>query len=195
VPTDVTLLLDACRSPDPATAAEASARLLTLLYDELRQVARWQRRGQSPGLTLSTTGLVHEAFLKVAGRGGLDFESRGHFFGAASQAMRQVLVDAARARGRDKRGGGHRPVPLDLAPEPAADARSDDLLALDEALARLERLDPRAVRVVECRFFAGLSLEETAEALRVSPMTVKRDWRAARAWLARDLGVSLPDPG
>jgi RNA polymerase sigma factor (TIGR02999 family) len=185
---DVTALLQRCRSDDPAIAGAATSRLMEVLYDELRRVARHQRASGAAGDTLSTTGLVHEAFLKVSGRDGLDFDSRGHFFAAAAGAMRQVLVDAARARARLKRGGGQRPVALDDAPEPAADEPGEDVLAIDALLRRLDAIDPRAVRVVECRFFAGLSVEETAEALRVSTMTVKRDWRAARAWLARELG-------
>ena len=183
----VTALLDASRGGD----ADASQRLVAAVYDELRAIARSERRGHHHD-TLNTTALVHEAYAKLVDGQALRFNGRGHFFGAAARAMRQVLVDDARARTRLKRGGADRPIALDDAPEPAAtdafaDGRSDEVLAIDQALVRFAELDPRAARVVECRYFGGLSVEETAEALDVSEATVKRDWAAARLWLFQAL--------
>jgi RNA polymerase sigma factor (TIGR02999 family) len=155
--------------------------LFPLVYAELRRLAR-AARARGAGETLCTTALVHEAYLKLAPSAGAGWEGRAHFFGAAARAMRQLLVDAARRHGRAKRGGGVREVTLgdDAA---AAPARGDELLALDEALDRLAALDARQARVVELRFFAGLTSQEAAEVLGVSVPTVERDWRAARAWL------------
>ena len=180
---DVTELIAASREGAPG----ATDRLLSVVYDELRGIARAYRAQHAVGETLSATSLVHEAYLKLVDDERLAFNGRGHFFGAAARAMRQVIVDAARARGRDKRGGGVPAIALDDAPQIQADARPDDVLALDEALRALEAVDPRAARVVECRYFAGLSVPETAAALDLSPTTVKRDWAAARAWLLRAL--------
>lgn len=192
--TDVTEALDALRAGDEA----ASGRLLRAVYDELRRLARAQRRAERPDHTLNTTGLVHEAYLKLLGPAHRTYDHRAHFFAAASRAMRQVLVDYARARRRDKRGGGQAPLALDALPEPAdpdalTDARAAEILDLDAALDRLARLDPRQARVVECRYFGGLSVEETAEALGVSEPTVKREWRSARAWLYAALGGRPPE--
>jgi RNA polymerase sigma factor (TIGR02999 family) len=189
----VTRLLAASRGGDP----DASQRLVAAVYDELRAIARAERRGHHHD-TLNTTALVHEAYAKLVDGEALRFDGRGHFFGAAARAMRQVLVDDARARSRLKRGGADRPVSLDEAPEAAADdafsdGRTDEVLAIDGALNRFAALDPRAARVVECRYFGGLSVEETAEALGVSEATVKRDWAAARLWLYQALRD--PDAG
>lgn len=160
--------------------------LFTELYAELRRRARGLRR-RGPAQTLSTTGLVHETYLKLRGHG--DWVSREHFLNTAVRAMRQVLVNAAEARVAAKRGGGAWLVTLDddagLAP-----ARPEDVLALDEALADFEQVSPRQARVVECRYFAGLSVEETAEVLGVGTATVQRDWRFARAWLHRALSAA-----
>ena len=175
----ITEALDALADGDDT----ARDRLVRAVYDELRVIARAALRRERDGHTLVTTALVHEAYEKVLGPEPA-FSSRGHFFGAAARAMRQVLVDHARRRDRVKRGGGERPVPLDAVGEVAAPgAPGVDLLDLDAALTRLAALDPRQAAVVECRTFGGLSVEETAEALGVSPSTVKREWRTARAWL------------
>lgn len=163
----------------------AADRLLPLVYGELRRLARRQLRGERPGGTLDTTALVHEAYLRL-GLARVAWSDRAHFFAVAARAMRRVLVDHARSRRAGKRGDGLGLLPLDetvAAPE----RRLDDLLAIDEALAQLERIDARQVRVVECHVFAGMSLEETAAALEVSPATVSRDWALARAWLNRQL--------
>ena len=186
---DVTGLLRAHASGDP----DALGRLLPRVYEELRRIARGRLRHEREDHTLSTAELVHEAFLELVPPGRVDWQSRAHFFGVASRAMRNVLVDHAERRDAAKRGGGVRPLPLDelLAEQVAAAERPlDDLLALEEALARLEALDPRKARVVECRFYGGMSLEETATALGSSPATVSRDWTFARAWLHRELSAA-----
>ena len=160
--------------------------LLPLVYDELRQMARRHLARERRRRTLSTTGLVHEAYLKLVDEKQAPVRSRAYFFAAAARAMRQVLVDAARRRNRLKRGGGE--APLDLGDfQIAVDDFAAELSDLDEALTRLAALFPRQARVVECRFFGGLSVEETAEALDLAPRTVKRDWSLARAWLFREL--------
>lgn len=172
-------------------AAEGERRdfdvLFTRVYDELHRLARRVRSGRA-GETLATTALVHEAYVKLVPSADRTWESRAHFFGVAARAMRQVLVDAARRRQAGKRGGGVLPVTLgEDVPSPVAD--DDTILRLAEALERLGAIEPRAVRVVEHRFFAGLTTAETARVLRVSTGTVERDWRAARAWLASELGT------
>ncbi|MEM6325867.1 MAG: sigma-70 family RNA polymerase sigma factor [Bacteroidota bacterium] len=180
---DVTALLAESRGGNTA----ANDRLLSAVYDELHRLARAHRSlGQRDG-TLNTTALVHEAYLKLIDGDRLPFDGRAHFFSAAARAMRQVIVDDARKRNRAKRGGGARPTSLDRVGEPMADQPTDEILALDEALKQFETLDPRAASVVECRYFAGLTVEETAQALGISPTTVKREWAAARAWLYRAL--------
>lgn len=160
--------------------------LLPLVYDELRQMARRHLARERRPRTLNTTGLVHEAYLKLVDQTQAPVRSRAYFFAAAARAMRQVLVDAARRRNRLKRGGGEAPLDLgDL--HVAVDDFAAELRDPDEALTRLAALFPRQARVVECRFFGGLSVEETAEALELAPRTVKRDWSLARAWLFREL--------
>jgi RNA polymerase sigma factor (TIGR02999 family) len=159
--------------------------LLPHVYAELKRLARATRAGRA-GATLSTTALVHEAYLKLVPAADVDWQGRAHFFGVAARAMRQLLVDAARARGRAKRGGGAWVVTFDEAAH-VAPARADELLALDAALVRLAALDARQARVVEHRFFGGLTAAETAAVLGVSLPTVERDWRAARAWLRREM--------
>ncbi len=179
---DITQLLAAYRNGDRS----ALDRLFPVVYDDLRRRAHGQLARRRPGETLSTTALVHEAYLKLSGSAGQTYEDRVHFFAVASRAMRQILVDYARRTAAAKRGGAVAPVSLD--PEQLGDpGRADELVALDEALGRLEALDERLARMVEMRFFGGLSVEETAEALGVSPRTVKRDWRKARAVLYDDL--------
>jgi RNA polymerase sigma factor (TIGR02999 family) len=160
--------------------------LLPLVYDELRQMARRHLARERRQRTLNTTGLVHEAYLKLVDQSQAPVKSRGYFFAAVARAMRQVLVDAARRRGRFKRGGGEALLNLDDF-QVAVDDFAVELRDLDEALERLAVQFPRQARVVECRFFGGLSVEETAEALELAPRTVKRDWSLARAWLYREL--------
>jgi RNA polymerase sigma factor (TIGR02999 family) len=160
--------------------------LLPLVYDELRRIARRHLVRERRQRTLSTTGLVHEAYLKMVDQAQVPLRSRSYFFAAAARAMRQVLVDAGRRRGRLKRGGGAEALDVgDL--EVAGDDFSAGLRDLDEALDRLAAEFPRQARVVECRFFGGLSVEETADALALAARTVKRDWALARAWLYREL--------
>jgi len=159
--------------------------LLPAVYAELRRLAASYMRRERPGQTLQATGLVHEAYLRLAGTG-RPWTDRAHFLGIAARAMRQILVERARARGAQKRWAGLDRVTLTDAL--AAGASADAMLpALDEALARLERLDPEQVRIVELRYFAGLGIEEAAETLGISPATVKRRWALARAWLLREL--------
>lgn len=163
----------------------ARERLLPIVYNELRRLAHHYMRGERAGHTLQTTALVNEVYLRLAGIDGMQWRDRAHFFAMAGTLMRRVLVDYARQRGRVKRGAGVHVTSLDeeaVAPEPAV-----DVLALDAALARLASVDLQQSRVVELRFFAGLSVEETAEALGISPATVKRDWATARLWLYHEL--------
>ena len=162
-----------------------------LVYAELRRIAAREMRREKPGRTLQTTALVHEAYLRLLKDASLSFENRAHFLGIAAHAMREILIEHARARSARKRGGGAVRLTLDdlVAPVPAP---SIDVLALDEALERLARLDERHARVVELRYFGGMSVEETAAALGLSPATVKRAWTIARAWLYRELGGSGP---
>jgi RNA polymerase sigma factor (TIGR02999 family) len=171
------------------TAPGPSGLSFEALYAELHSLAHRQVRRARPGATLNTTALVHEAYLKLAKSAGVS--EREHFFALAARAMRQVLVDHARERAAQKRGGGQVPVTLheDVAAVPADAA---ELLAIDGALTALQGIDERLARVVELRFFAGLSVEETAEALATSTATVKRDWRAARAFLLTHLDPSTP---
>ena len=157
--------------------------LLPQVYDELRRVAHFQLRNERADHTINTTALVHEAYLKLVDRRQMDWQSRAHFYAVAAMAMRQILVSYARRRKADKRGGGAVHVAFDEALGAFSDERAEELLALDEALVRLEAINPRHVRIVECRFFGGLTVVETAEALGVSPITVKRGWGMARAWL------------
>jgi RNA polymerase sigma factor (TIGR02999 family) len=178
----VTALLRAWHAGDEA----AYHRVSSILYGELRRQAAICMRRQRPGDTLQPTALVHEAFMRLAGAHEVDWQSRTHFLAVAGRTMRRVLVDAARARASSKRGSGadHLPLQSNLA---AAGPEVVDLIALDQALDALAAIDARKVRMIELRFFAGLTVEETAEVLGVSPDTVARDWRMARAWLAREL--------
>ncbi len=191
----ITLLIDNAAKGDSHAAAE----LLPLIYDELRKLATSNmsnEAGRGAGHTLQPTALVHEAYMRLLGPEGVDngmWNSRGHFFGAAAIAMRRILIERARARGSIKRGGDRTRVDLDdnaVAATPDDSAKSDELLALDEALTRLESLDARKARVVMLRYFAGLSIEQTAAALDVSLATVKTDWAFARAWLSREIEKS-----
>jgi RNA polymerase sigma factor (TIGR02999 family) len=165
--------------------AAARDRLVPIVYEELRRLAHHYMRGEREGHTLQTTALVNETYLRLAGIDGLQWRDRAHFFAMAATLMRRVLVDYARQRGRDKRGAGVSVASLDelaIASQPAV-----DVVALDEALERLAAVDPQQGRVVELRFFAGLSVKETAEALGVSAATVKRDWATAKLWLYHEL--------
>lgn len=161
--------------------------LMTVLYEELRRIARAQLQQERPDHTLDSTALIHEAYIRLVESEQVQWQDRHHFVALAARTMRRVLIDYARARKRDKRGGGAAFVSLGTALE-APVMRADELLELDEALTRLEALNDRACRVVECRGFAGMSVEETAAALNTSPATVKRDWMFSRAWLNRELG-------
>lgn len=166
---------------------------MPLVYGELHRIARRCWAGQAHGHTLQPTALLHEAYLKLVSQGEKTFQGRAHFFAVASMAMRQVLVNHAEATLAGKRGGGQETVPLEDI-EVAVRQEAREVVALHEALRALEQMDPRKGRVVELRYFGGLSLEETAAALNVSTITVTRDWQAARAWLARQLGVGDSAP-
>jgi RNA polymerase sigma-70 factor (ECF subfamily) len=184
-PGEVTTLLHAWHAGDQ----DAYRRVSTLLYDELRRQAARHMRRQRAGDTLQTTALVHETFIRLAGAHQVDWQDRKHFLAVAARTMRRLLVDLARARGSAKRGA--RAVHLPLDPDAAADGPSIlDFIALDEALEALTALDPRKVQVIELRFFAGLTVEETADVLAVAADTVARDWRMARTWLLRRLATS-----
>jgi RNA polymerase sigma factor (TIGR02999 family) len=170
---------------------EALDRLLPEIYAELRRLASSYLRRERPDHTLQPTALVHEAFFKLVDQRAVQWQSRAHFFGIAAQAMRRILVDHARAHAADKRGAGERKVSLDEVQ--IAGAPIDfDILALDEALSRLAVFDPQQSRVVELRFFGGLTMEETAEVLHISPATVGREWTMARAWLYAELKRTDP---
>ena len=157
-------------------------RLVTLVYDDLRRIARRQLGRLRPGQTINSTGLVHEAYLKMVDQSRVSLQDRSHFFAVSARAMRQILVDHARRRGRRKRGGDPKPTTLDDAMTPIA-ADAERILLIHDALDRLTAVDARLTQVVECRFFAGYSEDETAEILGVSARTVRRDWMRARAWL------------
>ncbi|HEU4596581.1 MAG TPA: sigma-70 family RNA polymerase sigma factor [Pyrinomonadaceae bacterium] len=165
---------------------EALDRLAPLVHAELRGIARRQMSRERPGHTLQATALVNEAYLRLAGQDGFEYKDRAHFFAVCAQVMRHVLIDHARSHTRDKRGGGA--VQVSLGEAEAMDAgRAADLMALDEALKELEALDPQKGKIVELRYFAGLGIEETAEVLGISPTTVRREWRRAKAWLYRSM--------
>jgi RNA polymerase sigma-70 factor, ECF subfamily len=165
---------------------DALSRLMSLLYPELRRIARQHLRRHQPGQTLESAALANEAYLKLIRAGGIRCENRVHFLALCSQMMRRILVDHARGRGYAKRGGDAVRVPLDEVLL-GAPGRGIGLLALDEALGSLSKIDARKGRVVELRYFGGLSVEETAEVLRISRETVKRDWKMAKAWLLAEL--------
>jgi RNA polymerase sigma-70 factor (ECF subfamily) len=164
----------------------ALERLTPRVYDELRRLAGNLMRNERPGITIQTTALVHEAYLKLIDIENVDWQHRAHFFAISAQVMRRILLDRARRTRSAKRGGDAARVNLDEAPDLGSD-RARELIALDDALNTMARIDPRKARVVELRFFAGLSVEETAEVLKVSPDTVLRDWRLGRAWLLAEM--------
>ena len=182
---DITVLLRRAEGGE----AEASARLYESVYDELRAIARRQLRRAHSSETLRTTALVHEAYLKLSSGGSWSVADRSHFYALTAQAMRRILVDHARERLTAKRGGGVLAMTVE-ADEVAAPERAAELLALDRALDALERADPELARLVEQRYFAGLTIEEVAELLEVSERTAKRRWQAARAFLLREIDAS-----
>jgi RNA polymerase sigma factor (TIGR02999 family) len=179
---EITRLLRAWRGGDPA----ALERLVQAVYAELRRRAHGYMRDQPAGHTLQTTALVNEAYLHLVDAAGVNWQDRAHFFAVCAQMMRRILVDSARTRGAGKRGGGLQRVDLenvaDLSP-----GRDREIVAIDDALKLLAEMDPRKARVIELRFFGGLSVEETAEALHISPQSVMRDWKLAKAWLTREM--------
>lgn len=175
---EVTLLLARVSNGD----TEAASRLMPLVYDELRRIAARRMRNERPGHTLQATALVHEAYLRLVEQRRTDWKNRAHFFGIAAQLMRRILIDHARNTLRDKRGGKLARVSLDQAIVLSED-NSTELLVIDEALQRLQRLDFRQCHVVELKYFGGMTTEEAAEVLGVSRATVERDWQSARAWL------------
>jgi RNA polymerase sigma-70 factor (ECF subfamily) len=184
-PDTVARLIDAARGGDET----AQAQLMPLVYEELRRIARRQMRGEAPLATLQATALVHEAWLRLLASRELSPANRAHFLGIAARAMRQILVERARARHAQKRQGARHRVTLDEGMLRDA-GRPIDAQALDEALTRLAESHPEYARIVELRFFGGLTVEEAAEALGISPATLKRRWTFAKAWLVRELGAS-----
>lgn len=160
---------------------------MPLVYDELHRSAVRAMRSEAVGHTLQPTALVNEAYLRLVDQHRASWQNRSQFYGIAAQMMRRVLVDHARARQSEKRGGGHRPITLDELRDPPADTSPVDVLDLNAALDKLATFDPSQARLVELRYFSGLNIEETADALGVSPATVKREWSVARAWLKREL--------
>lgn len=198
-------MLDEPSSPEPTSAGDltrllqeaaggesaAAERLLPLIYEQLRAIANRRMSSERADHTLQATALVHEAYLRLMGNARIEWASRAHFFHAAAEAMRRILIEHARHRARLKRGGSRSRRPIERV-DLAVDHDPDEILALDAAICRLEERDPRAARIVRLRFFAGLSVEETAEALDLAPRTIKRDWAAARAWLFREMQAA-PD--
>jgi RNA polymerase sigma factor (TIGR02999 family) len=186
--TEVTRILSAMEHGDPGAAEQ----LLPLVYDELRRLAAQKLALEKPGQTLQETALVHEAYVRLVGSGDAAacseqrWESRGHFFAAAAQAMRRILIDRAREKRAQKRGGGRKRLDID-AVDLATQATPDQLLAVDDALAKLTSEDPAAARLVELRYFAGLTVEEAGKALGMSTATAYRHWKYARAWLHTEL--------
>src|SRR5665647_397965 len=188
------LMADTLEQPGPKAGATTKGQgsraaidaILPAIYDELRSMAHFRLRAEQTGHTLETTGLVHEAYIRLAGSERLEFESRAHFLAIAAQAMRHILIDSALTRRTQKRGGGLRPLTIDDLPI-VAETRSEELIALDEALVRLSVINERQAKVVECRYFGGMNIDDTALALGISTATVKRDWMLARAWLNLEL--------
>jgi RNA polymerase sigma factor (TIGR02999 family) len=186
--TDFTRLLERARSDE-----RAPEERMPLVDDQLKAIARRRMDQERAGPTLQATALVHEAWMRLAGSADVAWSSRAHFYGAAAEAMRRILIEHARGRGREKRGGAAKRLPLSVV-DLATDPDSAQILALDEAIGRLERQDARAARIVRLRFYAGLSVDETAAALDVSRRTVLREWSFARAWLYRELGDDDTQP-
>jgi RNA polymerase sigma factor (TIGR02999 family) len=186
---DLTEVIRAVRRGDGRAADELFRRV----YDELHRIAGGQRRRWGGNETLNTTALVHEAYLKLVRQDGADWSDRAHFFSVAATAMRHILINYAQRQVAAKRGGGAVHLPLNDADLVSPEA-AEDLLSLDDALHALAKVHARSSRVVECRFFGGLDIKETADALSVSPATVERDWAFASAWLRRELGDKAPPP-
>ncbi|MBI4907435.1 MAG: sigma-70 family RNA polymerase sigma factor [Acidobacteria bacterium] len=183
-PSETTQLLRAWANGD----AGALGRLATRVYPELRRLAGHYMRNRQPGETVQTTALVHEAYLRLVDLGHVDWKDRAHFFACSAQIMRRILLDGARRRLAARRGGGSPRVNLDEPPD-VLSSRAKEMIALDDALTALAEVQPRKARIVEMRFFAGLSVEETAAVLGVSPDTVMRDWKLAKLWLRAELGA------
>ncbi len=181
-PHEVTQLLIQWSNGDKA----ALNKLMPLIYDELRRLARHYMSRERPGHTLQTTALVNEAYVRLVNRKGVHWQNRAHFFAIAAQLMRSILVDHARSHAYAKRGGGARKIALDEALA-VSQQRAADIVALDDALKRLAEIDPEQSRIVELKFFGGLTIEETAEVLGLSPATIKREWSTAKAWLYHEL--------
>jgi RNA polymerase sigma factor (TIGR02999 family) len=187
--TDVTRILSAIEQGDP----HAAEQLLPLVYEELRKLAAQKLAKEKPGQTLQATALVHEAYLRlVDGKKAQHWDSRGHFFAAAAEAMRRIVVESARKKKRQRHGGGRRRVDLQEAVA-FADSSHDDLLALDEALTRLAAREPAKAELVKLRYFAGLSIDEAADLMRISRTTAKRYWAFARAWLLAEIDDAEPE--
>ena len=178
-----TRLLDAAQQGD----ASAATKLLPLVYEQLRTLARQRMASERAGHTLQATALVHEAYLKLVGNQDIRWKGRRHFFFAAAEAMRQILIDHARARGGPKRGGARKRIPMNNVLDLAMKERFPEFLEVDEAISRLEQEAPDLAQTVRLRFYGGLSVDETAHVLKVSASTVRRDWTYARAWLMRQL--------
>ena len=189
-PQVVTELLVDWRNGD----GQALEKLMPLVYDELRRIASRYMKRERVGHTLQTTALVNEAYLRMVGQQSIDWQNRAHFFAVAASVMRHLLVDHARANGRVRRGANPRQVSLDEAAV-ISEQKGEELLALDEALTKLNEIDERKVKIVELRYFSGLSAEETADVLGVSQITVKREWLKAKAWLYRELTLGTSDEG
>ena len=181
-PREITQLLLAWNEGDES----ALEKLVPLVYEELRRLAKRRMRLERPDHTLQTSALINEAYLRLVDARNVHWQNRAHFFALCARLMRRILVDYARTRQYAKRGGGAQPISLDQSP-PVAPERSPDLVAVDDALHALAEVDARKAQVVELRFFGGLTVEETAEVLKVSPETVRRDWKLAKVWLLREL--------
>jgi RNA polymerase sigma-70 factor (ECF subfamily) len=185
---EITVIL---RSLNAETSRDSVDALLPLVYDELHRQAHRYLRGERRNHTLQTTALINEAYLRLVGQQSVEWQNRAHFFGLAANMMRRILVDYAKTKHRIKRGGTDKDLPLEDALSVAAETSSEkvkiDLIALDSALERLVAMDERLARIVELRYFSGLTVEETAEVLKISTMTVKRDWNVAKAWLHKEI--------
>jgi len=166
---------------------DALDELMPLVYNELRRQASRYLRGERPGHTLQTTALIHEAYLKLIDQREVNWQNRAHFYGIAAQAMKRILVDHAKSRHREKRGGVDENLPLDEARFVMPGQKDVDLVAVDEALTRLAEFDPQQAGIVELKFFGGFSIEEIAESVQISPATVKREWNSAKAWLRLEM--------
>ena len=185
-------LTDILNCDDSESDQDKAAELLTIVYDQLKAIARQRMASERAGHTLQATALVHEAFVKLIGPRQKPWQGAVHFYTAAAQAMRRILLDHAKSRGRIKRGGGRKRELINVL-DLADDEHVGEIVALDEALCRLEKEDPESASVVRLRFYAGLSVDETAEALELSPRTVDRRWKFARAWLFRELDEEVAE--